>query len=103
MFVGRGFAGWRQVTALRRRCSPAAINVTETPACWGFNKGFWRATSYSYSQDEPIMSVAGIWEPWHAGKPDERRSFSILTTAANDFMREIHDCMPVILGRSAEG
>ena len=29
--------------------------------------------------------------------PLERRSFSILTTAANRFMREIHDRMPVIL------
>jgi putative SOS response-associated peptidase YedK len=48
------------------------------------------------------MNVAGIWETWHAGKPDERRSFSILTTAANEFMRGIHDRMPVILDRSAE-
>jgi putative SOS response-associated peptidase YedK len=53
-------------------------------------------------RDEPIMSVAGIWETWRAGTPDERRSFSILTTAANDFMREIHDRMPVILDRSDE-
>jgi putative SOS response-associated peptidase YedK len=29
-------------------------------------------------------------------------SFSILTTAANEFMREIHDRMPVILGPSNE-
>jgi putative SOS response-associated peptidase YedK len=48
------------------------------------------------------MSVAGIWDTWHPGTPDERHSFSILTTAANAFMREIHDRMPVILGRSDE-
>jgi putative SOS response-associated peptidase YedK len=48
-------------------------------------------------QNGEIMSVAGIWDAWHAGTPDERRSFSILTTSANDFMREIHDRMPVIL------
>jgi putative SOS response-associated peptidase YedK len=53
-------------------------------------------------QDEPIMSLAGIWETWHAGLPDERHSFSILTTAANDFMARIHERMPVILGRSNE-
>ena len=51
---------------------------------------------------EPIMSVAGIWDTWHPGSPDERHSFSILTTAANELMREIHDRMPVILGRSDE-
>jgi putative SOS response-associated peptidase YedK len=49
-------------------------------------------------QDQTIMSVAGVWDTWHSGTPGERRSFSILTTSANDFMREIHDRMPVILG-----
>jgi putative SOS response-associated peptidase YedK len=53
-------------------------------------------------RDEPIMSVAGLWETWHPGRPDEGQSFSILTTAANEFMREIHDRMPVILDRSDE-
>jgi putative SOS response-associated peptidase YedK len=53
-------------------------------------------------RDEPIMSVAGIWDTWHAGAPDERGSFSILTTSANDSMREIHDRMPVILDRVDE-
>ena len=48
------------------------------------------------------MSVAGSWDTWRPGTPDERCSFSILTTAANSFMREIHDRMPVILGRSDE-
>ena len=48
------------------------------------------------------MSVAGIWDTWHPGKPDERQSFSILTTAANEFMSAIHDRMPVILARSDE-
>ena len=52
--------------------------------------------------DEPIMSVAGIWNTWRPGTPEERWSFSILTTAANTFMSKIHDRMPVILGRSDE-
>jgi putative SOS response-associated peptidase YedK len=55
-----------------------------------------------YLRDESIMSVAGIWDTWHPGLPDQRQSFSILTTAANEFMREIHDRMPVILGRADE-
>lgn len=52
-------------------------------------------------QNNAIMSVAGIWETWRPGTASERRSFSILTTAANRFMREIHDRMPVILDDSA--
>jgi len=51
-----------------------------------------------YLQDRAVMSVAGVWDTWHAGGPDERRSFTIMTTAANEFMRAIHDRMPVILG-----
>jgi putative SOS response-associated peptidase YedK len=52
-------------------------------------------------QKNAIMSVAGIWEAWRPGTRFERRSFTILTTAANRLMREIHDRMPVILDASA--
>jgi len=52
--------------------------------------------------DDLIMSVAGIWETWKPGTSHERSSFSILTTAANQFMSKIHERMPVILGRSDE-
>jgi putative SOS response-associated peptidase YedK len=52
--------------------------------------------------DEQIMSLAGIWDTWLPGSKRERSSFSILTTAANAFMREIHNRMPVILGRADE-
>jgi putative SOS response-associated peptidase YedK len=52
--------------------------------------------------NEPIMSVAGVWEIWQPGKPDERSSFSIVTTSANSLMAEIHDRMPVILARKDE-
>lgn len=50
-----------------------------------------------YLRDNPIMSVAGIWTAWRSGTPEEQRSFSILTTSANEFMAKIHDRMPVIL------
>src|SRR5262249_41517936 len=51
-------------------------------------------------QSNDLMSIAGIWETWRRGTSDERRSFSIMTTAANGFMRDIHDRMPVILDRA---
>jgi putative SOS response-associated peptidase YedK len=50
-----------------------------------------------YLKDAPIMSLAGIWTAWRAGSLEEQRSLSILTTAANDFMSQIHNRMPVIL------
>jgi len=43
-------------------------------------------------QSNAIMSVAGIWDTWRPGTPLERRSFSILTTAANRFMRGMIGC-----------
>ena len=55
-----------------------------------------------YLRDESIMSVAGIWDTWRPGTANARWSFSILTTAANECMREIHDRMPVILDPSNE-
>jgi putative SOS response-associated peptidase YedK len=53
-------------------------------------------------REEPIMSVAGVWDIWRPGTPEERMSFSILTTSANEFMSKIHNRMPVILGRGDE-
>ena len=55
-----------------------------------------------HSRESSILSVAGVWDAWRAGTTDERRSFAILTTRANDFMNTIHDRMPVILGRADE-
>jgi putative SOS response-associated peptidase YedK len=53
-------------------------------------------------KNEPILSMAGIWETWRAGTPEERHSFSILTTEANSFMKKLHHRMPVILALKDE-
>ena len=54
-------------------------------------------------KDEPIMSVAGVWELWQSQENAEGiHSFSIITTSANSFMTKIHDRMPVILDRATE-
>ena len=54
-------------------------------------------------KDEPIMSLAGIWEHWKSkdGTLDVL-SFAIITTDANEVMREIHTRMPVILHQGNE-
>lgn len=43
------------------------------------------------------FAFAGLWTVWHAGREDELRSFTIITTSANEIMAPIHDRMPVIL------
>ena len=46
-------------------------------------------------KDEGIFAFAGLWELWKGEEKIE--SFTIIVTDANDFLRPIHDRMPVIL------
>ena len=65
------------------------------------NDGISKRPFKIHLANKAIMSVAGIWDAWRPGTSDERHSFTILTTAANPFMRAIHDRMPVILDAGA--
>ena len=47
---------------------------------------------------EPF-AMAGLWERWHGGEGETIESCTIIVTDANDLVHEIHDRMPVILGR----
>lgn len=55
-----------------------------------------------FHKNQPILSVAGIWDAWKPGTPEERHSFSIITTVPNEVMKGIHNRMPVILGPHEE-
>lgn len=55
---------------------------------------------YIHPTDGPLLLFAGLWDRWDG--PDEHvDSCTILTTAANALMAQLHDRMPVIL--DAEG
>lgn len=42
--------------------------------------------------------MAGLWEHWEpAGAPEPIDTFTILTSNANDWMKALHDRMPVVL------
>ncbi len=47
--------------------------------------------------DHAPFAFAGLWSVWHGGTPEEIRSATILTTAANAQVAPLHDRMPVIL------
>lgn len=55
----------------------------------------------SLASGEPF-AFAGLWENWHAKDSDESmQSTAIITTAANDFMGQLHHRMPVVLEKEA--
>jgi putative SOS response-associated peptidase YedK len=52
--------------------------------------------------DRAPFAFAGLWATWHDPDDQRMRTCSIVTTAANDAMRALHDRMPVILDPAAE-
>lgn len=48
-------------------------------------------------RDEQPFAFAGLWERWKGPDDDVIESCTILTTDANEFLKPIHDRMPVIL------
>ncbi len=54
---------------------------------------------YFRLQDGKPFAFAGLWEHWEAPDGELIESCTILTTAANELLRPIHDRMPVILDR----
>ena len=47
--------------------------------------------------DGGMLALAGLWESWRAPEGEVLRSFVILTTAANDALRPLHDRMPAVI------
>jgi len=43
------------------------------------------------------MTFAGLWDLWRAGDGTTLKSFTIITTRANDLLSPLHDRMPVLL------
>jgi putative SOS response-associated peptidase YedK len=49
--------------------------------------------------DRGLMALAGLWEMWRSPVGERARSFAIITTTPNAMCAQLHDRMPVILGR----
>ena len=73
----------------RRRCLIPADGFYEWKREPGGKQPF-----YIRMKDERPFAFAGLWESWHDG---EVRSCAILTTQANELVRDVHERMPVIL------
>ncbi|MBA3721982.1 MAG: SOS response-associated peptidase [Parachlamydiaceae bacterium] len=53
-------------------------------------------------RNEPIFSLAGLWDVWKSPTGLSIFSLTIITTKSNDLVSPIHDRMPVILNRENE-
>jgi putative SOS response-associated peptidase YedK len=47
--------------------------------------------------DQAVFAFAGLWESWKSPQGETVRSCTIITTQANDALRDLHHRMPVIL------
>jgi putative SOS response-associated peptidase YedK len=48
--------------------------------------------------DRPILSIAGLWDEWNDKETGESlKSCSMIITAPNKFVGQIHDRMPMLL------
>ena len=78
---------------LERRCAVPADGFFE----WTGTKEARRPVWY-HAPDGALLLFAGLYESWRDPQTDAwQRSFSILTTSANDVVAPVHDRMPVIL------
>lgn len=87
-------AAYRDAFA-RRRCLVPADGFYE----WRAGEGP-KAPKQPYAialRDRGTLAFAGLWEGWRSPEGEVLRSFTILTTAANEPLRVLHERMPVIL------
>jgi len=83
---------------LQRRCAVPADGFYE----WRGPKT-QREPVWIHPPDDGVLLFAGLYESWQAKPGEWQRTFTIITTQANQLIRPIHDRMPVILDeRTAE-
>lgn len=80
----------------RRRCIVPVSGFYE----WQKGEGKAKTPMYIHLKDSEVFGLAGLWEVWHSPDGDEVRTFTIITTDANEFMTPIHNRMPVILRKA---
>ena len=80
-----------KVSYQKQRCIVPATGFYE----WK-DEGSTKQPYYIHPSSADLLAIGGLWESWE--DPDHLiESFTIITTQANDFMRQIHDRMPVII------
>ncbi len=76
----------------KRRCVVPADGFFEWTGPTGARQPFWY-----YRPDGDLLLFAGLYESWQPAPGQWERTFTIITTEANNIVRAVHDRMPVIL------
>lgn len=76
----------------QRRCLIVADGFYE----WQKQQGKKQPFYFRLKNGQPF-GFAGLWERWQAPEGDVWETCTILTTEANDLLKEVHDRMPVML------
>ena len=79
----------------RRRCLVLADGFYEWQRPVGGQEG--RQPYYVRLREGRPFAFAGLWEHWEGADGSVIESCTLLTTAANDLLRAVHNRMPVIL------
>ena len=76
----------------KRRCLVPASGFYE------WQKGPAGKTPYYItSADESLLAFAGLWDIWRKPDGEKLTTFTVITTTPNEFVKRLHDRMPVIL------
>lgn len=75
-----------------RRCLVPASGFYE----WQKRDSGAKQPYYIHGKDGKPLTFAGLWERWN-GPEGPVESCTVIVTAANEFMKRLHDRMPVIL------
>jgi putative SOS response-associated peptidase YedK len=81
-----------------RRCLVPADGFYEWREEGGRKIPYW-----FHPVERQVLSFAGIWEHWERPGREPRDGFAILTVAANDDVRPIHERMPLIVAGRDRG
>lgn len=80
---------------LKRRCLILADGFYEWKK--GAGPGGRSQPYYFHRKDEKAFAFAGLWEFWRSPEGSEVHSCTIITCAANELVKPVHERMPVML------
>jgi putative SOS response-associated peptidase YedK len=83
----------------RRRCLLPASGFYE----WGVDPSGKKQPFFVRARAEPLLALAGLWERWRGAGDEPLETCVIVTTDASPVLAPIHDRMPVMITRDAQG